>query len=177
MIVDTQFEKIPAHDIVGIRVILSSEDLPELFERGYAEIKKFLRVEGVEPKGAARAYYFGDVSDTVDILIGFPVTATQAESLRRGALSQSGGDIDDVVLHHFRDMKTIHSRHSGPVDGGVEGVWDEILDEVEELGCTVPSNSIGWEEYIEGPATVEVCDQLATEVYIQVCQAPVAPAV
>lgn len=175
MIVDTQFEKIPAHDVVGIRVILSSEDLPELFKRGYAEVKKFLRLEGIEPKGSARAYYFGDVSDTVDILIGFPVSPAQAESLRRGALSQSGGDIDDVVLHHFRDMKTMHSRHSGPFDG-VERVWDEILDEVEDLGCTLPSSSIGWEEYIEGPATADACDQLATEVYVQVCQAPVKSA-
>lgn len=175
MIVDTQFEKIPAHDVVGIRVILSSEDLPELFKRGYAEVKKFLRLEGIEPKGPARAYYFGDVSDTVDILIGFPVSPAQAESLRRGALSQSGGDIDDVALHHFRDMKTMHSRHSGPFDG-VERVWDEILDEVEDLGCTLPSSSIGWEEYIEGPATADTCDQLASEVYVQVCQAPVKSA-
>lgn len=171
MIVDTQFEKISAHDVVGIRVILSSEDLPELFERGYAEIKKFLRVEGVEPIGPARAYYFGDVSDTVDVLIGFPVSTAQAETLRRGALSQSGGDIDDVALHHFRDMKTMHSRHSGPFDC-VERAWDEIFDEVEDHGCTLPTNHVGWEEFVEGPATIQACDQLATEVYVQVCQAP-----
>ncbi|ALC06126.1 hypothetical protein CDES_08670 [Corynebacterium deserti GIMN1.010] len=172
MIVDTQFEKIPAHDVVGIRVILSSEDLSELFKRGYAEVKKFLRVEGIEPAGPARAYYFGDVSDTVDILIGFPVTEAQADKLRRGALSQSGGDIDDVVLHHFRDMKIMHGRHSGPFES-VEQVWDEICDEVYDHGCVVPTNTICWEEFVDGQATADACEQLATEVYMQVCQVPV----
>ncbi|MFP7364662.1 hypothetical protein SFC07_02595 [Corynebacterium callunae] len=171
MIVDTQYEKIPAHDIVGIRVILQPEELPELFQHGYAEIKKLLRLEGIEPAGPARSYYFGDISDTVDILIGFPVTPAQADNLRRGALSQSGGDIDDVAVHHFRDMKTMHARHEGPYEG-LNETWEEIFDGVAETGCKLPVNTIGWEEYIEGPAGVEDRKDLVTEVFVQVCQVP-----
>ena len=171
MIVDTQFEKIPAHNIVGIRVIVQPEELPELFQQGYAEIKKLLRFEGIEPAGPARSYYFGDVSDTVDILIGFPVTSVQAEKLRRGALSQSGGDIDDVALHHFRDMKTMRSRHEG-LSEDLNETWEEILDGVAETGCTLPMNTIGWEEYVDGPVSVEERKDLVTQVFVQVCQVP-----
>lgn len=171
LIVDTQFEKIPAHDVVGIRVIIQPEELQELFDRGYAEVKKLLRLEGIEPDGPARAYYFGEISDTLDVLIGFPVGEADADALRRGALSQSGGDIDDVVIHHFRDMKAMHSRHRGAL-AEISDTWNGLYTEIENSGCTLPANTIGWEEFVSGLATVTMPDDQVTEVYVQVCQAP-----
>ncbi|WP_080794602.1 hypothetical protein [Corynebacterium pacaense] len=169
--IDTQFEKIRAHDIVGIRVIISPEEMTELFDRGFREIVTLLKEEGVAPAGPARAYYFGEISDTVDILIGFPVSQPGAEALRRGALSQSGGNIDDVALHHFREMKTIHRRHSGTAEE-VDRTWREILDEAEEHGCRLPAVSIGWEEFSGERARVHPSGEAVTEVFVQVCQLP-----
>lgn len=171
MLIDTQFEKVPAHDIVGIRVILQPEEMTELYDRGYAEISKMLTVEGVEPAGTARAYYFGEISDTVDILVGFPVAAEQAEALRRGALSQSGGDIDDIALHHFRAMKVFHSRHSGAYEG-LEKTWTQAFEDIESMGGRLPNNTIGWEAYVTDPAAVTNVDELITDVYVQVCHVP-----
>lgn len=171
MLTDTQFEKIPAHDIVGIRVILQPEELTELYDRGCDEILKMLKVEGIEPAGTARAYYFGEISDTVDILVGFPVGPEQAETLRRGALSQSGGDIDDIALHHFRGMKVFHSRHTGAYEG-LEQTWTKAFHDIESMGCKLPTNTVGWEEFMSDPALPTPVDELITDVYVQVCHAP-----
>lgn len=171
MLTDTQFEKIPAHDIVGIRVILQPKELTELYARGFDEILKMLTVEGIEPAGTARAYYFGEISDTVDILVGFPVGPEQAETLRRGALSQSGGDIDDIALHHFRGMKVFHSRHTGAYEG-LEQTWTKAFDDIESMGCRLPKNTVGWEEFVNGPAASAAVEELITDVYVQVCHAP-----
>lgn len=174
--IDTQFEKIQAHDIVGIRVIISPEEMAELFDRGFSEIVKMLKEEGIVPAGAARAYYFGEISDTIDILIGFPVTAAHADALRRGALSQSGGDIDDVALHHFRQMKTIHRRHCGAFDE-LGQTWNDILTVVEESGCTLPAISVGWEEFVDEKTRPQVSEDVTTDVFVQVCQLPTVASV
>lgn len=171
LLTDTRFEKIPAHDVVGIRVIISSDEITDLFDRGFAEIRKMLTIEGIEPVGPGRAYYFGEVSDTVDILIGFPVSPVQADTLRRGALSQSGGDIDDIVLHHFRDMKTFHSRHTGVYDG-LQETWNQAFTEIEEIGCRVPAVTVGWEEYVTTPCSTQNPETMITDVFVQVCQVP-----
>lgn len=171
MLTDTQFEKIPAHDIVGIRVILQPEEMSELYNRGYSEILKMLAIEGIEPAGPARAYYFGEISDTVDILVGFPVSPAHAETLRRGALSQSGGDIDDIALHHFRGMKAFHSRHAGAYEG-LEETWSQAFTDIESMGCRLPANTIGWEEYVSKPSASANPKDLLTDVYVQVCHAP-----
>lgn len=172
MLTDTQFEKVPAHDIVGIRVILQSEELTELYDRGFSEILKMLATEGIAPGGPARAYYFGEISDTVDILVGYPLSTLAADTLRRGALSQSGGDIDDIALHHFRDMKVYHSQHTGTYEG-LQETWSQAFTDIAEAGCRLPANTIGWEEYLNKPSATENPDDLITDVYVQVCQAPV----
>lgn len=171
MLTDTQFEKIPAHDIVGIRVILQPEELTELYERGFSEILKMLATEGITPGGPARAYYFGEISDTVDILVGYPVSPVHADTLRRGALSQSGGDIDDIALHHFRGMKVFHSCHTGAYEG-LQETWNKAFTDIEEIGGRLPTITVGWEEYMTKPSAADNPDDLITDVYVQVCQAP-----
>ncbi len=172
MLIDTQFEKIPAHDIVGIRVIIQPEEIADLRVRGYSEIIKMLTIEGIEPAGPARAYYFGEISDTVDILVGFPVSTAHAETLRRGALSQSGGDIDDIALHHFRAMKVFHSSHTGTYEG-LEETWNQAYADIEATGCRLPANTVGWEDYVTNPSHSANPDDQITDIYVQVCQAPV----
>ena len=124
-----------AQEIVGLRETVRMDALSEFFGRAYAVTGAALATRGIEPAGPPVALYTGEVTETVDIMAGFPVPQGAAPS-------------DDVVAALLPGGPTVEAVHVGSYDD-----LGDAYEEVERWFAEqdVDPGPVMWEEYLVGP--------------------------
>lgn len=123
--------------MVGLHDVVAVKDLPAFFARAWAATEAHLAGVGASPAGRPMALYRGQVTDTVDVVIGYAV----------GAGVPAGPDLEEVALPRGEAVATIHT---GPFDT-MEGTYRAVERYVADAGLTASAEV--WEEYLVGPDT------------------------
>lgn len=110
--------------------------LPDLFDSGYAVLA------GLGPNGPGFAVYAGDISQSFDLTIGFPV-ASHPQSLPAGVESATFPSGEALLLSHL-----------GPFEE-MTGSWQRLVDAAEEQGLEVTS---AIEVYVSDPSVTAPTD-------------------
>lgn len=123
--------------MVGVHEVVAVDALTDFFGRAFTAAAAEMGRLGVRPEGAAMAFYTGDVTATVDVVAGFPVTGTPAPHA-------------PVVLVDLPSGPAVVTVHTGTYDAMHE-TYDALMRWVREQGLT-PGERM-WEEYLVGPDT------------------------
>lgn len=121
--------------IVGVRQRVPMSDLSEFFGRAFAAAAAELARQGSHPAGPPVALYSGAVTDTVDVIAGYPVSEPVTPAAGLVAATLPGGPIVETI-------------HTGSYDA-LGATYGELSTWFAEHGVT-PADQM-WEEYLVGP--------------------------
>lgn len=132
--IDVEEVHLPPQTIAGLRERVAVHDIPAFFARAVQVAAASLAREGIEPAGPPIAMYSGELGDTFEVLVGFPITRDpQADELVR--LRLPGG----------RAARAVH-----------RGPYKTLPEVYERLGAWFAERHLQpphrmWEEYVVGP--------------------------
>lgn len=147
---------VPAHTIIASRETIPTSEMRGYFDRAFGQAAGALAEAGVRPVGAARAYYFSDLAETVDLAGGFPVPADAVDALEESV---------PELLHHVPESRVITTRHLGSYDS-LAATWQETVEHVRDLG--LETGLVFWEEYVTMPTPEADPAEMITDIFITV---------
>lgn len=132
---DIHLIELPEQAVAGVRQRIRMDEITTIFDTRFQEVLQALQSAGVAPAGAPYARYHGDVGETVDVEIGFPVAEPFSGS----------GDVQGETLPAARAVETIH-----------EGAYDRLRETYEAVQRWMAEHDLqpldqSWEIYEAGP--------------------------
>ena len=120
----------------GVRGLVAMSDLSTFFDESFRVLGRVIADQGVEIAGSAFGYYRGEITDTVDVTVGFPTDRPiePAGSAEPGQLP--GGRVARLV-------------HAGSFDDLGEA-WQRLASWIGAAGMT-PAEEY-WEVYLTEPS-------------------------
>jgi effector-binding domain-containing protein len=120
--------------IVGRRERVAVGDLPAFFAAAIPAVAAELQREGIRPAGPPVAAYRGEIGDTFEVTIGFPVAQAPVS--------------DDLIRLQLPGGAAIQALHAGP--------YRSLPETYGRLGewftrRHLPPPTLMWEEYLVGP--------------------------
>lgn len=130
-------ETIRSQHAVVLRAEGPMEDLPAVFERGFHETARVASEQGLAVIGAPFGYYPRMPSETVEVLVGFPVAAPATPD----------GDVTAFRLPGGRVVTGVHL-----------GTYDDLARTYDELAAWAAGEGVDlaehmWESYLSDPET------------------------
>lgn len=121
--------------IIGLHEVVPMNDLTDFFSRAFEAAAAELARQGAAPAGPPIALYRGPVTESVDVVAGFPVGRP---------LTPSSGLVSET-LPSGAIVETIHT-----------GSYDALAETYAKLSGWFASNGLTpsdemWEEYLVGP--------------------------
>ena len=121
--------------VAGVREVVPMGALTAFFARAFTATAEELGRHGVAPAGPPVALYRGLVTETVDVLAGFPLARPWDLDAGLAAATLRGGD-------------AVMAIHRGSYDS-LAATYDELTEWFAEHDLT-PAPEM-WEEYLLGP--------------------------
>ena len=144
----------PAQAVLSIRFRTEVEKLPQMFDKSYSALIKYLGELGEMPSGAPFAAYYNMDMHDLDVEIGFPVA---------NSLPGKG----EILPGEIPGGKFAACLHVGayPTLGAA---YDALQEYVQEKGYTV--SGVAYEFYLNSPATTPE-DELQTHILFPLVEA------
>jgi effector-binding domain-containing protein len=134
----TTFEvrDIAAQGAAVIRAEVPMAELPSVFDRGFHEVMTALAAQGAAVAGPPFGYYPRMPSETVEVVVGFPVS---------GAATADG----EVVPFELPGGRAVTAVHVGPYDR-LEQTYQELTEWAASEGLQLAEHM--WETYLSDPS-------------------------
>ncbi len=129
-------ETIEPQMAAAIRAEVPMDQLPAVFDRGFPAIIEAIGAQGVAPAGPPFGYYPRMPGDTVEVVVGFPVT---------GPITAAG----DVVPFELPGGRVVTGTHVGPYES-LSATYDELIAWSRGEGLTL--GGVMWEIYTSDPS-------------------------
>jgi effector-binding domain-containing protein len=132
---DIHLIELQEQSVAGVRQRIRMDEITTIFDTRFQEVLQALRSAGVAPAGAPYARYHGEVGETVDVEVGFPVEQPFAGS----------GDVVGETLPAVRAVEAVH-----------EGAYDSLKNTYEAVERWMGERDLkpldqSWEIYEAGP--------------------------
>jgi len=127
----------PERPTLSVRTRAAVQDLPQLFDRIYGALMRYMGEMGAQPAGEPFAAYYNMDMQNLDIEIGFPVSKPLPDR----------GEIKCSVLLAGKYASTVHI---GPYDA-VGPAYEALTQYVKASGCE--PTGVAYEFYFSGPET------------------------
>ncbi len=119
----------------GIRAEVPMADLRGVFDRGFPAVMQAAAAQGVALAGPPFGFYPRMPSDTVEVVVGFPVAAPIS----------ANGEVQPFVLPGGR---AVTATHVGPYEN-LEKTYTELIAWTTAEGLTLADSM--WESYLSDP--------------------------
>ena len=129
-------ETIDPQPAAVLRAEVPMEDLRSVFDRGFREVMRVTEAQGIAITGPPFGFYPRMPSDTVEVAVGFPVSAEVTPD----------GDVTAFELPGGRVATGIHV---GSYES-LEASYRELMDWAAAEGHTLAG--LMWESYLTDPA-------------------------
>lgn len=129
-------ESIEARPAAAIRAEVPMDQLRDVFDRGFGAVMAAVAAQGVDVAGPPFGYYPRMPTDTVAVVVGFPVA---------GAITAAG----EVEPFELPGGRAVVGTHVGPYDT-LERTYGELLAWAQEQGLTLADGM--WESYLSDPS-------------------------
>ncbi len=145
--------ELPAQPALSVRARVDVEKLPELFDKAYSGVVKYLGELGEMPAGAPFAAYYNMDMHDLDVEVGFPVAK----------VLPGKGEIQSVEIPGGKFVACLHvgAYHT------LGAAYDALQEFVNEKGYTV--TGVAYEFYLNSPTTTPE-DELQTQVLFPLAQ-------
>lgn len=135
MIDSPQIIQTEARPTAGIRLIVTPDEMQQVFGPSIAELMAAIEIQGIRAAGPVFAHHFRHPTDTFDFELGVPVARPIAASGR-------------VQPGEWTSMRVARTVYHGPYDG-LPGAWGEFMAWIEGQGHS--SGPDLWESYLTNP--------------------------
>jgi effector-binding domain-containing protein len=129
-----RIDTIEAQQAAAIRHTVPMAELTKAFDTGFSAVMKAVTEQGASVTGPPFGYYHSMPGETVDVSIGFPVSAPV-----------EAGDVHPFELPAGR---VVLGTHVGPYDQ-LERTYGELMTWVMLEGLTLAEGM--WEQYVSDP--------------------------
>ena len=133
---------------LSMRTKTTAEELPEVFNTGFAQILEYLQERNAAPAGDPFAIYYNLDIRNLDVEFGFPVS-----------VSLSG--TDTIHSSQTPSGKSVTCMHIGPYSE-VESSYRALTEWLKDYGYE--AKGIAYEVYLNDPIDTEP-DKLKTQIY------------
>ncbi|MPV37123.1 GyrI-like domain-containing protein [Georgenia subflava] len=132
---DIHIIELQEQQVAGVRLRVRMDEITTIFDTRFTEVLDALTAAGAQPAGAPYARYRGRPTDTVDVEVGFPVTAP----------FQGTGEVRGGTLPAVRAAEAVHP-----------GSYDTLPETYAAVERWVAENDLqtleeSWEVYESGP--------------------------
>lgn len=118
-----------------VRAEVHMDELRGVFDRGFAAVMRVAQAQELTVAGPPFGFYPRMPTDTVDVMVGFPVTA-------------SGGADGDVTPFELPGGRVVTGIHVGPFEG-LERTYRELSEWAAAEGHALADHV--WESYLTNP--------------------------
>lgn len=128
-------ETIDAQQAAAVRAEVPMEELRSVFDRGFGEVMRVAQAQGVAIAGPPFGFYPRMPTDTVEVLVGFPVSA---------AIEPEG----DVEPFELPGGQAVTGVHVGPYES-LERSYRQLTEWAAAEGRSLAGQM--WESYLTDP--------------------------
>jgi effector-binding domain-containing protein len=129
-------ETIEAQPAAVVRATVPMAELRDVFDRGFPAVVQAVEAQGVALVGPPFGFYPSMPGETVEVLVGFPVSSPIA----------AAGEVEPFELPGGR---AVTGTHVGPYED-LERTYGELMAWTQAEGLTLTAGM--WESYLSDPA-------------------------
>lgn len=125
----------PPQPAAGLRAEVPMAELREVFDRGFADVLQAVQARGAAIAGPPFGFYPRTPTDTVEVVVGFPVSEPIT----------AAGDVEPFELPGGR---VVTGTHVGPYEE-LERSYEELMAWARDQGLRLAEGM--WESYLSDP--------------------------